>query len=103
MIAIGGCLIGRRRGQNRLRLIFVQRGTAFSAKIVGGPELDQMTVVTSNHFPGVYRCQCCCHEMISECQSKAKLQKSNYLGPLTDVVSSKNSHLSTGNLGKNLN
>src|SRR6185437_11560913 len=63
----GNDSVGRRlfnwgRGQNWFRLILVQRCTAFSAKIVGGPELDQMTVVTSDHFPGIDRRQCCCHD-----------------------------------------
>ena len=48
--------------QDRLRLILVQRGTAFSAKIVGGPELDEMTMVATYHFPGINRRQCCSHD-----------------------------------------
>jgi hypothetical protein len=41
--------------QDRLGLILVQRGTAFSAKIVGGPKLDEMTMVATYHFPGIDR------------------------------------------------
>jgi hypothetical protein len=41
--------------QDRLGLILVQRSAAFSAKIVGGPELDEMTMVATYHFPGIDR------------------------------------------------
>lgn len=51
------------RGQNRLRLILVERGTAFSAKIVGGPELDKMAMVTSHYFTGINRRKCCSHNL----------------------------------------
>jgi hypothetical protein len=39
--------------QDWFGLVFVQRSTAFSAKIVIGPKLDEMTMVATYHFPGI--------------------------------------------------
>ncbi len=70
VMAVRWRLNGRLDLQDRLRFILVQRGTAFSAKIVSGPKLDEMAMVATYHFPGINRRQCCSHGMISECQSR---------------------------------
>src|SRR5450759_3700954 len=44
-----------RRREDRLRLILIQRCAALTAKIVGGFKLDEMALVASHHFPGIYR------------------------------------------------
>ena len=53
MTAVRGLLNRRLDLKNRLGLVFVQRGTAFSAKIVVGPELDEMTMIATDHFTGI--------------------------------------------------
>jgi hypothetical protein len=53
MVAVRGGLDRDLDFQDRLGLILVQRGAAFSAKIVGGPKLDEMTMVATYHFPGI--------------------------------------------------
>jgi hypothetical protein len=40
MVSVCGRLNGRLDHKDRLGLIFIKRGAAFSAKIVVGPELD---------------------------------------------------------------
>jgi hypothetical protein len=47
--------------QDRLRLVFVERGAASSAEIVGGPELDKMAMVTPHDLTGVNRRERCSH------------------------------------------
>src|SRR5215470_10197912 len=49
-----------------LRLVFIERSPAFSAKVVIGPKLDEMAMVASNYFPGVNRGQGCRHVSFSE-------------------------------------
>ena len=61
MMAVRGRLNRRLDLKDRLRYVFIERGTAFSAKIVGGPELDKMAMVATYHFPGINRRQCCSH------------------------------------------
>jgi hypothetical protein len=61
MVSVRRRLNGRLDLKDRLGLIFIKRGAAFSAKIVVGPELDEMTMVATYNFPGINRRQCCCH------------------------------------------
>ena len=61
MVSVGRRLNGRLDLKDWLGFIFVKRGAAFSAKIVVGPELDEMTMVATYNFPGINRRQCCCH------------------------------------------
>jgi hypothetical protein len=56
MISVRRRFHGRLLGQDRLRLILVQRGAAFSTEIVGGPELDEMAMVAAYYFTGINRC-----------------------------------------------
>src|SRR6185437_3266767 len=87
--------------QDRLRLVRIQRSFAFSAKIVIGPELDEMTMVTTQNFPGIHRCQSCRHEFFFGGPEQALLQKTLLLGVplvlwvLSTVVSSRICGLST--------
>ena len=49
-IAVAGLGRRRHRSQDRGRLLGVERGAAFSAEIIGSPELDQMTAVAPYYF-----------------------------------------------------
>jgi len=47
-VAVRG--LGLRRRQHHGRLFGIQRGAAFSAKVGGGPELNQVTAVAPYYF-----------------------------------------------------
>ena len=44
-----------RLNQDWLWRFLIERGTALPAKVVIGPELDEMAVIAANYFPGIYR------------------------------------------------
>lgn len=62
--------LGRLFHQDRLRLVLVERCLASSAKVIIGPELDQVAVIATNYFPGINRCQGCRHEIFRSGQSR---------------------------------
>src|SRR6476646_1747613 len=79
-------LDGRLDLKDRLGLIFIQRGAAFSAKIVVGPELDEMTMVATYNFPGIDRRQCCCHGLFRSARA-GSFSKNHCVGPRTTASS----------------
>src|SRR5258708_990444 len=81
-VPVRGRLYRRRYLQDGLRLILVQRRAAFPAEIVSGPELDEMTMVATYHFPGIDRRQSCSHELFRRCQSRQTPKPLLYRGPI---------------------
>jgi hypothetical protein len=84
--------------QDRLRLVLIKRGSAFSAKIIGGPKLDQMTMVATYYFPGIHRRKCCSHFYFSEWPEQAA-PKSIQLKPTTEGSLKHYFRIVNGNFG----
>jgi hypothetical protein len=61
MVAVGRFDRRRLYDKNGFGLVFIERGFAFSAKIVDGPELHEVTMIAPYNFPRINRRQCGSH------------------------------------------